>query len=132
MTSYQLGQSIALAFFFFLLAVLAIIIYKTRKQKLTERENAMQDLLNTVLFENGPLPGNDGFIFCTMWRLSDIYKRAADLGYVLTLNDCIKIVGHLKKNFDKDIGINYLEIDLAIKHHVKRLTDETLRVETGK
>lgn len=120
MSNLNIGEGLALSFLFVAIAIIMYIQYQIRVSRLKAREQAVKDLLDLAVFENGQLPNGDGFIFATLWKLSDIIHAGQILGYELTLNDCIKIVGKLKRTFTKEVGINQSIIDMTIHAHCKQ------------
>lgn len=113
------GESIALAIVVFSLAQIASIVYKARKDELLKRERIVQDTVRAMVFENGKAI-NDGFIFCSLWRISAIMRRAEAMGFTFTIYDCYQVVARIKRDFDPDIGISHKVIDKAIHAFVMK------------
>lgn len=116
--SMNFGTFMATTFLSMGMGIMSIIYYRTRKERLVEREKIVNDALQYGLHEKpGPAIG-DGFVFCSLWRLSDIVRIGQECGYVLTQADCYSIIGSLKKNHNKEQGINIWVIRNAIDLYV--------------
>ncbi len=102
------------------IVALLFLIAKVWRDRLVYRERKIEEALLQGMFEKSQANFNDGFIFCSLWRLTDVRMRARALGVVLDTSDCYLIIGAIKRDFDKDEGINYLTIDLAIKAYDKQ------------
>jgi len=136
---WNAGEIIALAVAVFSTAQIIYIFWRVRVEQLTQREKMVNDTISLGIYDRPALGIGDGYIFCSLWRVSHIRERAKALGYTLFNTDLYKIINYMKHNFDPEKGITLFEIDWAIRKHASelrktedllRLTDEALRAET--
>jgi hypothetical protein len=92
--------------------------YKARKERLSEREAIIESSVKEMVFDNRSAI-DDGFVFCSIWRLSHIIYRGRELGYELTIFDCYKVIASIKRDFIPEVGINTWVIDSAIKSYMR-------------
>ncbi len=61
-----------------------------------------------------------GYIFCTVFKTSDIHAIAHGIGIALTKEDVVKIVSAIKKDFTIRVGIDQHRIEMYIRIIIKR------------
>lgn len=116
------GQWIALALSLLATAQIIWVLFRAHTIRLLEREKAVQSAYDRILFEN-PRENQDrkdGFIFGSVWRLSDVLNIGSTLGFTLTIEDCVNIVAIVKHNFDPEHGINNLIIEHTIYNYMTK------------
>ncbi|MGC3945303.1 MAG: hypothetical protein QM762_12455 [Chryseolinea sp.] len=112
---FNTGLWLALGIILLSVAHMAKLAYQWRKDRLMKRERAVQRMIELGLYES--ISGSavtEGFIFCKLWRASDIHREAAKIGIVLDLHDVYSIVHHIRKQFDPETGVNVNIIRKAI------------------
>jgi len=99
-------------------SIMVVTWYRMRKERLAEREKMVEEKINVGIFER---PWNDSkspFIFKSVWTLGDIVNIAKKHNYVLNINDCYRIIGYIRTNHDKSVGINNKVILDAIEYYI--------------
>lgn len=67
----------------------------------------------------------EGFIFTTLWHISDIHRLAKEMHLVLDHAEAVRVVGYVIEDFRKLNGVSEFTIKMALR----RLVEERFGIE---
>ena len=67
---------------------------------------------------------HQGYVFCNVFKTSDIYEISHRMGIALTKPDVIKVIQAIKKDFTISVGIDRHRIEMYIRIIVINRFDE--------